>query len=127
MPDPVIIAGANGAAKTTFARHFVPMPFPNALFLNADEIQAESAKTASALAAGRELIRRLDEAVAVHQDFIVETKLSSKQYARKILAWQKVGYSVTLIFLEVPGPDFAVARVESRVAMGGHGIPEDDI
>jgi len=41
MPEAVIIAGANGAGKTTFARHFVPLAFPNAEFLNADEILHE--------------------------------------------------------------------------------------
>lgn len=37
------------------------------------------------------------------------------------------GYTITLIFLEVPDADFAVARVALRVAMGGHPSPEDDV
>lgn len=127
MPEAVLIAGANGAGKTTFARHFVPLAFPQAEFLNADEIQREGGSMGSPLAAGRELIRRLEEAVSAGRDFAVETTLSSAQYARRIPAWQAQGYTTTLIFLEVPSSDFAVARVAKRVAMGGHNIPEKDI
>ena len=32
-----------------------------------------------------------------------------------------------LHFIELPSADFAVARVRSRVAAGGHDIPEGDI
>jgi len=127
MPDAVLIAGANGAGKTTFARHFVPLAFPNAEFLNADEIQREGGALSSPLAAGRELIRRLEDAVSAGRDFTIETTLSSSQYARRIPSWRTHGYTSTLIFLEVPSSDFAVARVASRVAMGGHNIPEADI
>lgn len=127
MPEAVLIAGANGAGKTTFARHFVPLAFPNAAFLNADEIQREGGALESPLAAGRELIRRLGNIVANERDFAVETTLSSSQYARRIPAWRTRGYTITLIFLEVPDADFAVARVALRVAMGGHNIPEEDV
>jgi len=127
MPEAVIIAGANGAGKTTFARHFVPLAFPNAEFLNADEIQHEGGSLGSPLAAGRELIRRLEEVVAAKRNFAVETTLPSTQSARRFPAWRKQGYTTTLIFLEVPDSDFALARVALRVAMGGHSIPEDDV
>jgi predicted ABC-type ATPase len=79
MPGAVLIAGANGAGRTTFARHFVPMAFPNATFLNADEIQREGGALESPLAAGRELIRRLGNTVANERDFAVETTLPSSQ------------------------------------------------
>lgn len=127
MPEAVLISGANGAGKTTFARHFVPLAFPNAEFLNADEIQREGGAWASPLAAGRELIRRLDDAVSRGRDFTIETTLSSSQYARRIPLWRTQGDTTTPIFLEVPSSDFAVARVALRVAMGGHNIPEMDI
>jgi len=95
MPESVLIAGANGAGKTTFARHFVPLAFPNAAFLNADEIQREGGALESPLAAGRELIRRLGNIVANEHDFAVETTLSSSQYARRIPAGRTRGYTIT--------------------------------
>ena len=125
MPEAVLIAGANGAGKTTFARHFVPATFPDAIFLNADEIQREG--PLSPLQAGRELIRRMEALVARTADFAIETTLSSMGYARRIPGWQSAGYRVTLFFLEVPNADLAVARVAKRVAGGGHHIPETDI
>ncbi len=127
MPDAVIIAGANGAGKTTFARSFVPDAFPNARFLNADEIQREAPPFAKPARAAREMIARLEQCVESRTDFVVETTLSSTQYRRRFLAWRKQGFTITLIFLELPNPDFAVARVSHRVSQGGHDIPEADI
>jgi len=62
MAEAVLIAGANGAGKTTFARHFILAAFLDAVFLNADEIQREG--PLSPLQAGRELIRRMEALVA---------------------------------------------------------------
>lgn len=39
MARAILVAGANGAGKTTFARQFLPTLYPGAVFLNADEIQ----------------------------------------------------------------------------------------
>ena len=58
-PEAVLIAGANGAGKTTFAREFLHVRYPGASFLNADEIQREGGALSHPVAAGRELIRRL--------------------------------------------------------------------
>ncbi len=63
-PEAVLIAGANGAGKTTFAREFLHVRYPGASFLNADEIQRESGELAHPVAAGRELIRRLGESAS---------------------------------------------------------------
>lgn len=58
MADAVMIGGANGAGKTTFARQMVPTLYPGSVFLNADEIQTEGAAFVHPVAAGRELLRR---------------------------------------------------------------------
>ena len=121
-----MIAGPNGAGKTTLARQLVPLGLPDALFLNADEIAREAA-FAGPIAAGREMLRRLDEAVTHRADLVLETTPASRHYLRAIPAWQARGYAVGLHFIELPNADHAVARVASRVAAGGHDIPEADI
>jgi predicted ABC-type ATPase len=41
-----------------------------------------------------------------------------------IRQWQRAGYRVKIVFLRLPSPDLAVARVRTRVAQGGHDVPE---
>ncbi|MEM1354298.1 MAG: zeta toxin family protein [Planctomycetota bacterium] len=127
MPEAVIIAGANGAGKTTFAREFVPVRFSDAQFINADEISRESSAFANPVAAGREMLKRLQQAIERREDFAIETTLASRSYASQIPKWQETGYRVTLHFIAVPAADFAVQRVAQRVRQGGHDIPEHDI
>jgi predicted ABC-type ATPase len=61
MPEAIVIGGANGAGKTTFARELLPALYPAVVFLNTDEVQSESSAFAHPVAAGRELLRRLQE------------------------------------------------------------------
>jgi len=126
VPDAVLIAGANGAGKTTLARRLLPAAYPEARFLNADEIQREEGFS-SPLAAGRELIARLNTVSEAGGSFAVETTLSSTHYARQFTAWRERGYWITVHYLEVVSADFAVTRVAKRVVAGGHDIPELDV
>ena len=126
MPDAVLIGGANGAGKTTLARRLLPAAYPDARFLNADEIQREKGFSCPS-AAGRELIARLRAISEAGMSFVVETTLSSAGYARQFATWRARGYFITVHYLEVASADFAVARVARRVAAGGHDIPEADI
>lgn len=64
---------------------------------------------------------------ALGRNFSVETTLSSIMYVRRIKKWKFLGYRITLHFIETPSADFSVKRVASRVASGGHDIPETDI
>jgi predicted ABC-type ATPase len=127
VPEAVLIAGANGAGKTTFAREFLHVRYPGASFLNADEIQREGGQFAHPVAAGRELLRRLDDLVARRMTFAVETTLSSSSYVARLGAWASAGYATTLHFIELPSAEFAVQRVATRVAAGGHAVAEADI
>jgi len=126
-PEAILIAGANGAGKTTFARQFLHVRYPVAHFLNADEIQREGPAFAHPVGAGRELMRRLDELTSQRETFAVETTLSGHGYVGKIRRWIDMGYRTSLHFIELPSADVAVQRVATRVAAGGHAVPEADI
>lgn len=126
----VIIAGPNGAGKTTFAREFLPHEANCPVFVNADLIAAGLSPflpEAAAVKAGRLMLKEIEAHVAQQKCFAFETTLSGRTYAKKIQERQAIGYQVTLIFLQLPNPDVAVARVAARVAQGGHNIPEDTI
>lgn len=127
MSDAVLIAGANGAGKTTFARQVVPVLYPTARFLNADEIQMSESAFAHPVAAGREILRRLNESERQRESFVIETTLSTSLYAKRIERWRALGYRIVLHFIELPSDDFAVHRVAIRVAAGGHSVPEHDV
>lgn len=126
----IIIAGPNGAGKTTFAREYLPNEAACPVFVNADLIAAGLApfapETASVKAA-RLMLKEIREHIAAQRSFAFETTLSGKTYATMLPEWRKLGYHITLIFLSLPDPEIAIARVAARVAAGGHNIPEPTI
>ena len=77
--------------------------------------------------AGRLLLERIDELVAAHDDFRVETTLSGRTYARLLGGLKSDGYRIVLFFLWLPTADHAVRRVANRVEEGGHAVPEADV
>ena len=125
--EAIVIAGANGSGKTTFARQFVPVQYPDAEFLNADEIQREGVAFAHRVAAGKEFLRRLSDAEQRRSSFVIEITMSSRMYVNRMRRWKKLGYRVSLHFIELPSADEAVRRVAERVAAGGHSVPEADV
>ena len=126
----IIISGPNGAGKTTFAREYLPNEGNTPTFINADLIAAGLDPfnvEAAAFRAGRMVLEMIEACVARGDNFAFETTLSGRGYARMIPLWQKLGYRVQLIFLRLPSPEAAIARVKQRVEMDGHNVPEEDI
>ncbi|MFA7243598.1 MAG: zeta toxin family protein [Sulfuricellaceae bacterium] len=126
----VIIAGPNGAGKTTFAREFLPQEAHCLAFINADLIAAGLSPfqpEAAAMRAGRLMLEEIAGKLANRQSFAFETTLSGHAYARQIPEWKAFGYHVKLLFLSLPHPNVALARVAARVAQGGHNVPEDTV
>jgi len=124
----VIIAGPNGAGKTTFAREFLPREAGCPDFINVDLIAAGLSPFApdrAALRAAKLMLGEIARRVHKGDSFAFETTLSGHNYARLIPRWRVAGYHVKLVFLSLPSADLAVARVATRVAQGGHSVPED--
>lgn len=132
-----IIAGPNGAGKTTFARQLLAELALDGQsmavqFLNADEIAralmaARPGLGSARIAAGRELRKRLEYHYSQRNDFMVETTLSSRSYARQIRCWSTAGYQTELYYLRLASLEASIDRVKRRVAKGGHDIPEADL
>ena len=125
-----IIAGCNGAGKTTASFTILPEILDCKEFVNADEIakgispfQPEKV----AFEAGRIMLNRIDELFAKQQNFAFETTLATKSYKQKIIAAQENDYHVTLIFFWLNKVELAIERVKTRVSEGGHNINEDVI
>ncbi len=125
-----IIAGCNGAGKTTASFTVLPEMLDCREFVNADEI----AKGLSpfnpegvAIQAGRLMIDRILHLLKEGLTFAFETTLATRSYVNLIQRAQKRGYFVTLLFFSLSSPEQAVARVAKRVSLGGHNIPTDVI
>src|SRR5712692_788054 len=123
----VIVAGPNGAGNTTFAIEFLPNEADCPVFVNADLIAAGLAPfspEAAAFRAGRLMLEEIKNHVRRQESFAFETTLSGLMYARLIPTWKTLGYRVKLMYLSLPNPEMAIARVAERVAQGGHFVPE---
>ena len=124
----VILAGPNGAGKTTFAREFLPKEAACPRFINVDLI-AEGLSPfdpeVAAFQAGRLMVQEIATRIRHRESFSFETTLSGLRYARLIPQWQKKGYFVKLIFLRLPDPEIAIARVAARVTQGGHAVTKE--
>jgi predicted ABC-type ATPase len=129
-PVVVILAGPNGAGKSTSAPALLRDSLGLGEFVNADVIaQGLSAfdPERAALAAGRIMLARLRELARQRENFAFETTLASRSFAAWIAELKAGGYDFDLVFLWLPSPDVAVARVADRVRLGGHGVPEETI
>ena len=126
----IIIAGSNGAGKTTFAREFLPKEAGCPVFVNADLIAAGLSPfepATAAIRAGRLMIEEIESHVRKNRSFAFETTLSGRRYVRMIPQWQGIGYNIKLVFLYLQDVRIAIERVHVRVRQGGHNVPEDVI
>lgn len=106
-----IIAGCNGAGKTTASMTILPRSLLVKEFVNADEI----AKGLSpfnpegvAIEAGRLMLERIQQLLDKGESFSIETTLATRSYVNLVRNAQQYGYIVHIIFFWLNSPQLAV-------------------
>jgi predicted ABC-type ATPase len=124
----VVLGGPNGAGKTTAAKELLPGRIAIREFVNADEIARGLSPfnpEDAALAAARIMIERMRHLVDEGRSFAFETTCSGHGHAHFLRRCKEKGWRITLLYLWLPTPKDALARVARRVSAGGHGIPTE--
>jgi len=128
-PQLVMFAGPNGSGKSTITPSFqAQVDFPSN-YINPDEIALslggnimERAYEASAIAASYR-----DECIRNGESFAFETVMSHPSKLALLEKAKDAGFDITLVFISTKDPRYNVARVQDRVAKGGHDVPEGKI
>ena len=128
LPSVVVLSGPNGAGKSTTATRLLVGGLQVSEYVDADVFARAMPRTeATAITAGRSVLRRLDELATDRRSFGFETTLASRSFGPRIRRLIGAGYECHLVFLWLPSADLAVARVADRVRLGGHSVPEETI
>jgi predicted ABC-type ATPase len=130
MPNLYIIAGCNGAGKTTASYTILPEMLNCKEFVNADSIALGLSpfnQEDVAIEAGRIMLDRINALLQTGEDFAIETTLASKSYISFISKARKANYKITLVYFWLSSPEEAKQRVAARVKKGGHHIPDEII
>jgi predicted ABC-type ATPase len=126
LKEVIVVAGANGSGKTTFAKDFVQEKAYS--FVNADEIGATlEGQAGFQLKAGRIFFRKLQELADAGQSFVMESTLSGGYLTRVVGQLRKYKYSIRIVYVFLENPESCIERVKIRVMKGGHHVPEEDI
>ena len=129
-PRCVIIAGQNGAGKTTFAKEYLLRVAKVIHFVNADLIAGGLSPLKpelAAIAAARVVLREIDRLASDRANFAFETTLSGLTYLRRMESWKQVGYRIEIVYLRLDSVDLALRRIAARVLQGGHDVARRDV
>lgn len=66
----------------------------------------------------------LEATIDVHRSIGVETVLSTPKYRRLVTHAKSRGFLVRLIYVILDSPERNIERVHTRVARGGHAVPD---
>lgn len=132
MPDLIIIAGCNGAGKSTFASSFLPEGLTSfdydRLFLENynslpdSELREKFARDKTT----KDFENAVEKSLSNNTDFCYETNFDSIP-----LFWPKKfkenKYTVNLIFFCLENQDIAKHRIQVRTEFKGHFVDDDTI
>jgi predicted ABC-type ATPase len=128
-PRIFVLAGVNGAGKSSIGGAMllqVGVEFYNPdaaarLFLLSGQGTTQEEANAAAWEQGRRLLER---AIDERKDFAFETTLGGKTITFLLKKAITQGIDVRIWYVGLESPELHIARVRSRVELGGHDIPE---
>ena len=124
----VIIAGVNGAGKTTFFS--MENTFEKLEVVNLDNVVRTigSWKNSSdVIKAGKIVVNKIRDFLDKGIPFVQETTLCGRSILNNINKAKELSYFVELCYIGLENPEIAKERVEQRVKNGGHGISNEVI
>jgi len=124
----ILIAGVNGAGKTTF--YSTEEKFGDLIKINFDETVrsiGDWKNAADIKKAGLLVWKKIEECFERNLSFSQETTLCGQSILKNIRRAKESGYYIELYFVGVDSPETAKARVKQRMSKGGHGISDEDI
>jgi predicted ABC-type ATPase len=133
-PILVVLAGPNGAGKSTFFAEY--LHDVGLLFVNADHIARVLRDVEPRLPTAQLERRAFEEAERLRADlidlrfgFCAETVFSDPAGAKLdfMERARAAGFVVLLVFIGLAGPTLSVTRVATRVAQGGHDVPNEKL
>jgi predicted ABC-type ATPase len=127
-----VLAGANGAGKSSvagamFRRSGVDYFNPDEATLRILAANPGITTAEANSAAWHEGKRLLERAIAGRLDFVFETTLGGHTISALLQKALAAGIEVRIWFVGLSSPELHMARIRSRVARGGHDIPEEKI
>ncbi len=127
-----VLAGANGAGKSSVAGAFLRSA--GGEYFNPDEatgrileVQPGISEKDANIQAWNEGLARLQAAIRERQDYWFETTLGGRTIPATLAAAASAGIGVHIWYVGLSSPELHVARVKARVKEGGHDIPRDKI
>ena len=120
-PEIMVFAGPNGSGKSSVTR----LAKLVGVYVNADDIRASLG--CSDLEAAQIATSKREELVSKQADFTFETVLSTTRNIDLLKAAKDQGYFIRCIYILTTDCEINVSRVHSRVANGGHSVPDDKI
>lgn len=121
-PEIVVFAGPNGSGKSTFTEFLKPATLD---YINADDIQ--KALKCSIIEAAQIATKQREEHLKTMEEFCFETVLSTDRNLKLLKKAKELGYFIRCYYILTADPTINICRVKSRVAEGGHDVPEEKI
>lgn len=120
-PMILFFAGPNGSGKSTITNYFEKV----GTYTNADDIVTATGITNQEAALFADKSRYTS--IKNREDFTFETVLSSNYKLDILKKAKEEGYFLKGVFVLTVNPSVNVARVEARVASGGHAVARETI